>query len=480
MILVGKQDLLKVSQTALQHLAWRAGFGPAAADLPQIRKVKSADFRKQFLQESFKEPADLKAVDNPFAGMTLAEISKKLKDAGEEDKKELRNFHQEGIKKLNRLWIKEMISSKAQLREKMAFFWHDHFACRTGNAMHLQQYLQVIRKHALGKFPDLLMQVSKSAAMLNYLNASSNRKNQPNENFAREVMELFTVGKGNYSEEDIKEAARAFTGWNATYPGDFVFKEGQHDTGSKRIFGRAGNFTGEDVLNLLVEQKATARFLTEKIYRFFVNEVIDEKIVTSLSNEFYASGYDIGKLMQTIFSSDWFYKKENIGNRIKSPIELWVGISRQLPMEFGNQDAAMSFQRIMGQVLFNPPNVAGWPSGSAWIDSSSLMYRLQLPRILSAGTDFTVTPKADDDVQMGKAVKPAKGLTAQIRWPLFFQAFSGVENKDAGKALSTFLLQTETAPSPVMLDKYSKLNSRESLLSSRTILLMQSPEYQLC
>lgn len=412
--------------------------------------------------------------------MPVEEVAKKMRAATEEERKELRKFNQEGIKKLNRLWIKEMISSKAQLREKMAFFWHDHFACRSGNVLHVQQYLQIIRSHALGKFPDLLLAVSKSAAMINYLNANQNRKNSPNENFAREVMELFTVGKGNYSEEDIKEAARAFTGWTATYSGEFVFRPGQHDAGSKRIFGHTGNFTGEEVLQLLVKQPATARFLTEKIYRFFVNEEIDEKIVASLSNGFYASGYDIGKLMQTIFSSDWFYQKENIGNRIKSPIELWVGINRQLPMDFGNEDSGISFQRIMGQTLFNPPNVAGWPSGNAWIDSSSLMYRLQLPKIISAGTDFTVTPKADDDVQMGKTARPIRALSAMIKWPLYFQSFAAIDHEKLREALRIFLLQSNTCPSDSMLDKYSKLDSREALLASRSILLMQCPEYQYC
>lgn len=412
--------------------------------------------------------------------MAVEEVAKKMRGASEEARKELRAFNQEGIKKLNRLWIKEMISSKAQLREKMAFFWHDHFACRSGNVLHVQQYLQIIRSHALGKFPDLLLAVSKSAAMINYLNANQNRKNSPNENFAREVMELFTVGKGNYSEEDIKEAARAFTGWTATYSGEFVFRPGQHDAGSKRIFGHTGNFTGEEVLQLLVKQPVTARFLTEKIYRFFVNEEIDEKIVTSLSNGFYASGYDIGKLMQTIFSSDWFYQKENIGNRIKSPIELWVGINRQLPMDFGNEDSGISFQRIMGQTLFNPPNVAGWPSGNAWIDSSSLMYRLQLPKIISAGTAIAVTPKADDDVQMGKIARPIRALSATIKWPLYFQSFAGIDHEKLRESLKIFLLQSNTCPSDSMLDKYSKEDSRESLLSGRTILLMQCPEYQLC
>ncbi|MCU0385220.1 MAG: DUF1800 domain-containing protein [Flavihumibacter sp.] len=211
---------MRISQTTIQHLAWRAGFGPAAAELPDIRKAKLAEFRKALFKDSVNPPVFLESVKNPYEGMTVEEVGKKMRGATEEERKELRNFNQEGIKKLNRLWVKEMISSKAQLREKMAFFWHDHFACRTGNVLHLQQYLQVIRSHALGKFPDLLMAVSKSAAMINYLNANQNRKNSPNENFAREVMELFTVGKGNYSEEDIKEAARAFTGWTATYSGE--------------------------------------------------------------------------------------------------------------------------------------------------------------------------------------------------------------------------------------------------------------------
>jgi len=468
------------SQINIQHLCWRAGFGPAAAELRPIRKSSLKEFRSRFLMASREAPLEIEVVKNPFEGMTIQEVSKKLKQATEEERKSLRTFHQNGIKSLNQFWIQEMINSKAQLREKMVFFWHDHFSCRSGNSLHLQKYLNILRKHALGKFSDLLMEVSKSAAMINYLNANQNRKNQPNENFAREVMELFTVGKGQYSEVDIKEAARALTGWNANYIGEFVFNPGQHDTGSKKILGQSGEFNGDDVLTILLNQRGTAQHITEKIYRFFVNEQPDEKIVTRLSKEFYESGYDIGQLLQTIFSSDWFYKTENIGNRIKSPIELWVGINRQLPMQFGNPDAALGFQRIMGQVLFNPPNVAGWPSGNAWIDSSSLMYRLQLPKILSAGTDFTVLPKADDDTQMGKAVKPIKGLTATIRWPLYFQTYSGIDLKDLPETINSFLLQTLSTPSEAVLKKHSKEVSREAMISSRTLLLMQCPEYQYC
>lgn len=471
---------MKDSQRAIQHLAWRAGFGPAATSLSQLRNTTLSAFSKDFFKQSSGVPATLEVVKNPFEGMTNEEIASKIRGGSEEEKKELRKFNQEGMKQLNLRWLHEMIHSNAQLREKMAFFWHDHFACRTGNVLHLQQYLQLIRTHALGKFPDLLREVSKSGAMINYLNANQNRKNQPNENFAREVMELFTVGKGNYSEEDIKEAARAFTGWTAGYTGGFVFNVRQHDAGTKTIFGQTGNFNGDDVLNLLVAQKATARYLTEKIYRFFVNDDPDEKHVDSLADQLFASGYDIGKLMQHIFSANWFYQSKNIGNRIKSPVELWVGINRQLPMEFNNPDAALGFQRIMGQVLFNPPNVAGWPSGNAWIDSSSLMYRLQFPKLLSAGTDFSIRPKADDDVQMGRMARPVRGFTAAIKWPLFFQSFAGIEQAGLSSALSDFLLQSASHPSAIVLDKHSNNSSREAFLSSRALLLMQCPEYQYC
>ncbi len=468
------------SQIHIQHLCWRAGFGPAAAEFHQLRKSNLKEFRSRFLNASRESPSEIEVVRNPFEGLTIQELSNKLKQATEEERKSLRTFHQNGIKSLNQFWIQEMINSKAQLREKMVYFWHDHFACRSGNSLHVQQYLNILRKHAVGKFSDLLMEVSKSAAIINYLNANQNRKNHPNENFAREVMELYTVGKGNYSEDDIKEAARAFTGWNANYIGEFVFNPGQHDSGLKKIMDQTGEFNGDAVLTILLKQRETAKHITEKIYRFFVNEQPDEKIVAGLAKKFYESGYDIGQLMQTIFSSDWFYKTENIGNRIKSPIDLWIGINRQLPMQFGNPGAALGFQQIMGQVLFNPPNVAGWPSGNAWIDSSSLMYRLQLPKVLSAGTDFTVMPKADDDMQMGKAVQPVKGLTATIRWPDYFQIYSGIDLKDLPAIINSFLLQTNSKPAELILKNHSKEGSREAMISSRTLLLMQCPDYQYC
>ena len=467
-------------QHAVQHLAWRAGFGPSVKELNRLRNLDVKDYLKLLFANSSKKPAYLEAIRNPYTGPPGTNYAKQMQALSEKERIEFRKRLRESTKELNRIWMNEMIHSSAQLREKMAFFWHGHFACRSTNVIHHQLLLQEVRTHALGKFPDLLLAVSKSAAMINFLNNNQNRKNHPNENFAREVMELFTIGKGNYTEEDISEAARAFTGWGANSDGSFVFRASQHDKGVKKIFGKTGNFSGEEVLKMLLENKATARHLVEKIYRFFVNEDLNEKIVVSLADEFYASGYDIGKLMMKIFSSDWFYHPENIGTKIKSPIELWVGINRQIPMEVKNHNAVYFFHYILEHVLFFPPNVAGWPTGKAWIDSSSLLYRLKLPMVLNAEAEINVQPKADDDVQMGEPVGPLRGLVATMKWNEFLPAFSKVPMDDLPKALSDFLLQTTSKPPENVLRRYTRETSRENFVSSRTLLLMQSPEYQYC
>ena len=250
-----------------------------------------------------------------------------------DQKRDLRVKSREGLKNLNLAWLGQMVNSQQQLREKMSLFWHGHFASRTVNIFYQQKLLDIIRSNALGNFGDLLKEVSKSASMINFLNNNQNRKDHPNENFAREVMELFTLGRGNYTENDIKESARAFTGWGADIKGDFLFRERQHDGGSKTFLGKTGNFNGDDILQIILEQKQTARFITRKIYRYFVNTDIDPDKIEWLANRFYQQQYNIESLMTDIFTSDWFYAEKNIGAKIKSPVELLVGIRRTLPMQ---------------------------------------------------------------------------------------------------------------------------------------------------
>ncbi len=258
-----------------------------------------------------------------------------------DQRKEMRIQSRDDIKNLNIRFLEEMINSEAQLREKMSLFWHGHFACRVINSYFQQELLQIIRENALGNFKELLMAVSKSPSMIQFLNNQQNRKQHPNENFAREVMELFTMGRGNYTEHDVKESARAFTGWAFDLKGEFIFRRFQHDDGSKTVLGKTGNFDGEDIINLLLEQKQTAKFITKKIYKYFVNDNVDDAKVQLLADGFYKSGYDIKKLMESIFTADWFYDEKNIGTKIKSPVELIAGIRRLLPMEMEKRPGAI-------------------------------------------------------------------------------------------------------------------------------------------
>uniref|UniRef100_A0AAU6WU10 DUF1800 domain-containing protein n=1 Tax=Chryseobacterium endophyticum TaxID=1854762 RepID=A0AAU6WU10_9FLAO len=266
-----------------------------------------------FHEETFQyinyETPDLPETDDPM--MTSANSMNTMTAASPaEKKKEMQKIYRQQVEELNLNFLSKMVTSREQMREKMAFFWHGHFASRVQNPKFNRQILNVIRKNALGNFKDLLFEVSQTPAMLNFLNNQQNKKDHPNENFAREVMELFTMGRGNYTEKDIREAARAFTGWSYDKQGNFAEKVKVHDEGSKTFLGNTGNFTGADVLNMILEQKTTARFITAKIYRFFVNENVDNAIVSDLSEGFYQSGYNIKKLMKTIFSSSWFYDKK--------------------------------------------------------------------------------------------------------------------------------------------------------------------------
>jgi len=407
----------------------------------------------------------------------------KPSDLSKEQKKTLRQESREGVKKLNLAWLNEMINNEAQLREKMSLFWHGHFACRIVNFFFQQQLLQIVRQNALGNFGTLLKEISKSPAMISFLNNQQNKKQHPNENFAREVMELFTMGRGNYTENDIKEAARAFTGWGFNPKGEFVNKPFQHDTGSKTFLGKTGNFDGDDILNILLEQKQTARYITKKVYTYFVNEKVDNDKIEKLATGFYQSNYDIQKLLESIFTSDWFYNESNIGNKIKSPVELLVGIRRLLPMQIENEEVQLVFQKALGQVLFFPPNVAGWPGGRNWIDSSSLMLRLRVPQIFTNADEFAIKPKDDDDTSMGQGGE-MKNKRFQVKttidWDSIIKIYQDTKREDIIPALSNLVLQTTNKVNKELLEKYTDMSDRNNYIKTVIVQLMSTPEYQLC
>ena len=476
-----------------QHLLWRSAFGPMAENAASLDDFSQKKLWALLLSTSEKQPAKIvvaqNLVDGLYNGVQDLVMQNELTKA--EAGRKRRQQSRDELKNLNLVWLDEMINSKAQLREKMSLFWHGHFACRVINSFFQQELLHTIRTNALSNFGDMLKAVSKSPAMLQFLNNQQNRKGKPNENFAREVMELFTTGRGNYTEKDIKEAARAFTGWGFNLQGTFVFRKNQHDTGSKTFLGRTGNFDGDDILNILLKQPQTAVFITQKLYKYFVNESTDDKNVQWLSQRFYDNKYDIKKLLEDIYSSDWFYTEKNIGNKIKSPIELLAGIRRLLPLELDNDQSQLLFQKVLGQILFYPPNVAGWPGGRTWIDSSTLMVRLQIPQVLAAKESLTIRAKNDDDVNMGQMMEQQqrinknkmytnKGASASIEWAPVFKIFEKTKRESLLQKMADTVLQSQSRVDIKVMEKYLSADSRENFIKSAVIHLMTTPEYQLC
>ena len=473
------------NQQKNQHLLWRAAFGPMAENANQIGDISQQNLYEILLKTSSKKPVALQIASGSFDGLVkgIQDLGK-MENLWKEQRKQLRRQSAEDIKSLNLLWLGEMINSEAQLREKMSFFWHGHFACRVINIFFQQQLLNVIRENALGNFGDLLRGVSKSPAMLSFLNNQQNRKQHPNENFAREVMELFTMGRGNYTENDVKEGARAYTGWGFNMDGEFVFRPFAHDNGQKTYLGKTGNFNGDDVIDIILEQRATANFIAKKVYRFFVNENVDDEKVAFLGDRFYQNNYDIKQLLADIFTSDWFYQEKNIGTRIKSPVELLVGIRRLLPMEPERPELQLLFEKILGQVLFYPPNVAGWPGGKSWIDSSALMFRLKLPQLLTGSGRLLLTPKEDDDVMMGREGVDdrdnGQDISVNVDWNPVFKVFANTKRENLSDRLNEIVLQTKTSVNPNVLKRYTNNSSREEFIKSTIVELMSTPEYQLC
>ncbi len=478
-----------------QHLWWRAGFGPPADQIKHLPKQKPDALFHSILKASEKKPVFFDLVDPDLKQMVMENqqmIPGRSAELKPEKRQMIRKLSVQDISKLNIRWLQEMTESPAQLLEKMSLFWHGHFASKTVNIIYDQALLNVIRANALGSFRDLLFDVSKTASMIQFLNNNQNKKGHPNENFARELMELFTIGRGHYTESDIKESARAFTGWGTNLQGDFTFRARQHDDGIKTFFGKTGNLSGEDILEILLEQRQTAVFITRKVYKFFVNETVNEEIVSELAANFYNSSYDIRGLMTEIFRSSWFYDPKNIGTQIKSPVLWLVGMRRQLPVEMQNPAIQLILERLLGQVLFSPPNVAGWPGGKHWIDSSSLMLRMQVPRIIAQSDSLLSRPKDDDDMMMGmrdqgfiknpkKVVNPGAQLfQTRILWDDYLKNFNDVLDPELYSAIRDLLLQKVLPVNESDIIKYIDESDRVKRIQSITIRLMGTPEYQLC
>lgn len=393
-------------------------------------------------------------------GMTRKEVSALIRDKGIE---------------LNLAWMHQLLNSNNLLREKQTLFWHNHFACRIHNPYLLQELNNIHRKFAFSSFRSLLVEVCKSPAMLDFLNNQQNKKEHPNENFARELMELFTLGRGNYSEDDIRESARAFTGWGfdkETF--EFEFKEKQHDFGEKIFQNRKGNFGGEDIINMIMDNKQTAYFICKKLYKYYVNETINEAKVKALAEYYFMNQYNTEMLLKKMFMSDWFYSDVNMGCNIKSPVELLVGLSKQFKVKYGNEKLFLMLQRQLGQVLFFPPNVAGWAGGKNWIDSSTLMLRMRLPSVILNNGEIENTNNSDDpeDVVMANSEQKNEKFNTTVNWVEILSNNEGLKIEN----LSMALLAKQ--PSAKILDTINTEALND--MKEQIIKLVSLPEYTLC
>jgi uncharacterized protein (DUF1800 family) len=293
-------------------------------------------------------------------------------------------------------WMAEMLTTPSPLTEKMVLFWHNHFVSSLRKVrMPLLMYRQhvALRQHALGSFRDMLHAMARDPAMLIYLDGAASRKGQPNENFAREVMELFTLGEGRYTEDDVKEAARAFTGWSVDREtGEFMSRPAVHDAGIKIVLGVTGRHDGAAVLDILLARPETAEFIVSKLWREFIAAEPDLREVRSIAQKFRTSGYDIRTALRELLTSDAFYAPQNTASLVKSPVDLVVGTLRQFRMTVADPlPFALTVGRL-GQDLFAPPNVRGWPGGDAWINATTLLARKQFLEMAFRGSEAGMQP----------------------------------------------------------------------------------------
>jgi len=307
--------------------------------------------------------------------------------------------------RLSAWWLDRMLKSAHPLREKLTLFWHNHFAtsnAKVKNARFMLDQYHLMQKHALGSFRELLVSMGTDSAMLVWLDTTTSTKAAPNENYARELMELFSLGIGNYTERDIREAAKAFTGYGISY-GKGALNYRQHDNSEKTVFGKSGKFKGDDIAKLCLEQEACPRFIVRKLYRFLISEAHDAPpdLVNPLAEEYRKSGFDTGKLVSVMLRSNLFFAKETYRSKIKSPVEFATGIVRGLEGTAGALPLAEALEGL-GQVLFAPPSVKGWDGGQAWLNAQTLLGRNNLALALTSTEDTRFGSRCDPAVALAK------------------------------------------------------------------------------
>lgn len=378
------------------HLLNRAGFGGSPQEIRKFYKRGCKDAVEWLLAAQEESGVAEPKLENAASKAQREFFKKNRRRRGispelEQERRKIQRASQkesrQGIATLTHWWVDRMCLSQAPLREKMVLFWHDHFPS-SGRKVRLAPLLwkqqQLFRSEAVGSFKNLVQGIAKDPAMMLYLDSSGSRKKKPNENFARELLELFTLGEGNYDEKDVKEAARAFTGGNVNRgTGEVTFAPRRWDEGVKKVLGHEGPFKGEDVVSLALAMPACGQLIARKVWEYFCYENPSNELVERLGSLLMREDYELKPLLREIFSSTEFYSKRAMRSQIKSPLSFLVMLNRQL--ELGPIPGAVIAPTLgqLGQTPFEPPNVAGWDWGKSWVNTNTLLTRYHYAGIIT-------------------------------------------------------------------------------------------------
>jgi uncharacterized protein (DUF1800 family) len=484
---------------AAKHLLNRAGFGglprqvqvlqnwgldKAVDYLVNYESVKTDEVRDDAFSKDIMRPntaaerATLRRAERERDEDTVAEFRLKRQQAERDDREQMR--------KIQQWWMKLMIQTPRPLQEKLTLFWHGHFATsyRTiEDSYHMFRQNQFFRQNANRSFKTLLHGIIKDPAMLAYLDNNDSRKGRPNENLARELMELFSLGVGNYTEKDIKEGARALTGY--TFEDDaFQMNKGNHDADHKSILGRSGNLDGEDFVNAILAKDACSRFIAGKLYRAFVHDFpigdpafdrAAQMCIVEMAQTLRGTEYNIGKVLNKVFRSAHFYHASVRNEQIKSPVQLLTSAIRSLGVPARDVGVLADASERMGQELFQPPSVKGWDGGKAWISTSSMFVRQNSMVFLLTGRKILGKDGLSDQEQFD-----GKSLLTQLA-----DVYPGCTD-DAQKAVDALLMFAIGRTDPVargtidafMASRKDQLNKEN--LTDLMMLITALPEYQLC
>jgi len=389
-------------------------------------------------------------------------------------------------------WFRRMAKTDSPLREKMTLFWHDHFATSIQKvkqpALMLKQN-ELFRSHAFGSFKDLTQAILLDPAMMLYLDTQNSRKGKPNENFAREVMELFTLGEGNYTEQDIREAARAFTGYDLNrFTGKVNHNDRQWDDSPKTVFGKTGPFDGKDVINLIFEKPGVATFMAEKIWEFFVYDDPTRQAVDALADTLRKNGYRMEPLLREIFMSREFYSEAAIRSQIKSPVQFIIQLLKQLEIKNPPNGFPIMAQQQLGQVLFMPPNVAGWDWGQAWINTNTLLTRYNLAGFITKGADEGGAAMSGERVKLAGMGRTPKGAGRGWNGPDYDQVAPRALRDKPAELVDSLIFRFFQGPIPdkargsfieyAAAKKGVVFTNKE--IAELCHLMLSTPYYQLC